>query len=235
MEVAATIARRFASALADRDEAAARACAHEWRTGRDGPARLFHQLVGEPVELVLVGAPQVGEVRRAAQVIDILQGGVPVERVTLLGDGKPFLLTGATTNSAHVACFLANQAPAVLAWDELTPDRAARVAAESLARTLDGVAAGDEDPTLALGSARSGEGGALVVIAHLAVAVARGARLDIVDARGLPRLGRGVISARIEEEPIFLYVDHATDSATPIWRTWTPYFSGSTLLDERTP
>lgn len=233
MEVATTVTQRFAEAVAKRDEAAALGCAREWHGDRDGPARLYNQLVGAPVGLEVVGAAQVGSAGRAAQVVAITQGGQRVDHLTLLGEGEPFLITGVATKATHVESFLAGHAPAVLAWDELAPDPMAHAAAEALARTLARGAAGEADASDALGEAMSSAPGATVVIGYLAHAASRGGALEVVDARGLPSLGRAVVSAQIviagsEPELLFLYVDHLAGAVQ--WRAWTPYFSGDKLL-----
>ena len=231
MEVTPT-AQKFASAIANNDEAAARSCVREWCADGDGPARLFHQLVGQPVGLEVTGAAQPGKEGRAAQPVAIVQGGKPVEQLTLLGDGEPFLLTGVATREPHLARFLAGEAPAVVTWDVLPPDPAARDVVVALAETLARAATGQADASTELGTAMSSGPGAVVVVGYLAAAVSRGARIEVGEARGLPRIGRAAVSATIliagsEPEQIFVYLDHATSTR---WLAWTPYFSGDTLL-----
>ena len=220
MTAAATeVVRRFAAALAARDETAARACASAWVADRDGPARLYNQLVRAPVSLDVVGDAQAGTGTRAAQAVGIVHGGQVVERQMLLCEGEPMQITGVATSAAHVGHFLAGTAPAVIAWADLVADPDARAAAEALASTL--VSAAGAEPIEA--------GGDIAVIAYLASLVAGGARIEVVDARRLPELGRSVVEARVvrdggEPEAVFLYLDSTG------WRAQTPFFSATTFV-----
>lgn len=235
MEVASVtgVAQKFAAAVVSHDEAAARGCARMWQGDRDGPARLYRQLVDQAAGLAVVGEPQQGTDGRAAQPVAITQGGKQVAQLTLIGEGEPFLWTGVATNDLRVARFLAGEAPAVVAFDELPADPAARAAVEALARSLAGAS---DEHSEALGAAMSSGAGAVVVVGYLAHAASQGAKLEVIDARGLPRLGRAVVSVNLvvdggDPETIFVYLDHDADPAAPVrWLAWTPYFSGDTLL-----
>ncbi len=221
MSVAATeVARRFAAALAARDETAARSCASAWVADRDGPARLYNQLVSAPVSLDVVGDAETGTGTRAAQAVGIVHGGKIVERQMLLCEGEPMLIAGVATSAPHVGHFLAGTVPAVIAWADLTPDPDARAAAEELASALVSAAGGTE-PVEAPGN--------VGVIAYVANLVAGGARLAVVDARGLTTLGRAAVEILAtpnsgEPETLVLYRD--ADG----WRAWTPFFSATTFV-----
>ena len=184
-ELSATaVAQRFAAAVAASDEAAARGCAREWLGDRDGPARLYNQLAGQPVALEVVGPARSGTEGRAAQPMAITQHGQAVEQLTLVGDGAPFQITGVATSDAHLEGFLDGSVPAVLAWDQLTPDPEARAAAEALAKTVEAAAGGP--PSVELSEAMSSGPGAIVTVGRLADASkSRGGHLEIVEARGL--------------------------------------------------
>jgi hypothetical protein len=233
---ASEVARKFAAAVAAKDEAAARSCVAQWQPDRDGPAKLYTSLAGAPVGLEAVGDARTGEAGRAAQELAIVEGGKHVDQLWLLGEGEPFKATGVATKEPHLARFLAGEAPARIAWDTLEPDPAATAAVKALVAALDKSAGGSMDAAKQLGVAMSDDDGTATV-GYIAAAYSRGAKLEIVDARGLGKLGRGVVETRLvgdpqgtnggEPERVFLYLDHGT----PVrWRKWLPYFNGDALV-----